>query len=102
MQFEDLNYRMQWLDGTLFAASQEDPVATLTYETMTLQEFIKKMEDPTICSNFLDRKNMEPSPPPWAIFFFNSAIAWNHTMHLQISQEAKKRNKEQPVVFDKG
>ncbi|KAG6374927.1 hypothetical protein JVT61DRAFT_3672 [Boletus reticuloceps] len=102
LQFGNLGQHCQWIEGTLYVANQDDteePI--LTHMTMTLEELIDQVEDTTVCGNFLDGKDMTPSPPLWAVPLFQSTTAWNNTMHLQFSQKAKKR-RELYVEIDEG
>lgn len=102
LQFGNLGQRCQWIEGSLYAASQDDVEAMLPFHMITtLEDFIDQAEDPTVCGNFLDGKDTNPCPPLWATPLFDSTTAWNHTMHLRFRQTVKKK-KDQPVEIDDG
>ncbi|KAG8220308.1 hypothetical protein J3R82DRAFT_3500 [Butyriboletus roseoflavus] len=65
---------------------------------MTMERFIDLVEDPTVCRNFLDSKDTNPSPPMWVMPLLNSTFAWNHTMHLQFTQSTQKKKKKPSKV----
>ena len=102
LQFGDLGQRCQWLEGSLYAASQDDPEEEIpAHMVTTLEEFIDQVQDGAVCGNFLDGKDGTPSPPLWATPLFQSTAAWNHTMHLRFSQKGKKK-KDDDVEIDGG
>lgn len=93
LQFGDLRFHCQWVDATLLTASRgiDEPIP---YHKKTMLEiFVELAEDPTTCGNFLDGKDMNPTPPMWSKPLLDSTITWEHTMHLRFTQQAGLKKK---------
>lgn len=102
LHFGNLGQRCQWIEGTLYAAEQDDSETTIPIHMITsMEEFIDMVEDTSSCGNYLDGKDMNPCPPFWATPLFHSTDAWNHSMHLRFSQQARKKI-QQPVKIEPG
>ncbi|KAF8414637.1 hypothetical protein L210DRAFT_3658740 [Boletus edulis BED1] len=99
LQFGDLGMRCQWVDGCIVAANRDfKPEKQAAYHKFTtMAELIEKVEDPTVCGNFLDGKDMNAGTPVWAKPLIDSTIAWEHTMHLRFLKQASTRNKDPEV-----
>ena len=65
LQFGNLGQSCQWVDGVQFAKFREGEEETLFHEMITLERFVDLVEDPKTCGNFLDAKDVNPSPPMW-------------------------------------
>ena len=102
LQFGNLGFRCQWLDGMLMAArrgvDEEDDIPY--HKITTMAKFIELVEDTTTCGNFLDGKDMNSSPPTWAKPIFDSTTAWEHTMHLRFLQKSRSKKTEHAVRFE--
>ncbi|KAG8221213.1 hypothetical protein J3R82DRAFT_2791 [Butyriboletus roseoflavus] len=98
VQFGNLGHRCQWVDGVFVAANRNSPEEIGIHRTTTMERFIDLVEDPTVCGNFLDSKDTNPSPLMWVMPLLDSTFAWNHTMHLRFTQSAQKKKKKPSKV----
>lgn len=100
LQFGDLGMRSQWADGCRVAASRDRKGGMGEHHRITtMSEFIKLAEDPTVCGNFLDGKDVNMGGPMWAKPLLHSSIAWEHTMHLRFLKQAASKDKDPEVEF---
>jgi hypothetical protein len=90
--FGDLGQPIQWQEGFQFAKNRAYPhPRSLPYHrTTTLKYFLDTVEDPTICGNWLDGKNMSPNPPSVLSPILDSTSAWNMTFNLRAYVLPKK------------
>lgn len=102
LHFGSLGQRCQWVDGVLLAANREaeEEFPVHFHQTTTLKTFVDLVQDTTTCGNFLDGKDISPSPPMWVTPLLDSTVAWNQTMHLGFTQKVQnKRKTPLPVVI---
>ena len=102
LQFGDLGFRCLWVDGSVIAANMNvEPKNQKPYHKVTsMSKFIELVEDATVCGNFLDGKDMNPSPPTWVKPLLDSTIAWEHTVHLRFLKEANSKKTEPALQFE--
>ncbi|KAH7916862.1 hypothetical protein BV22DRAFT_1052859, partial [Leucogyrophana mollusca] len=98
LQFGDLGQRCEWSDACVSATNRELPEKEWepTHQTTTLKTFIDLVGDPTTCGNWLDGKNLSPSPPPWVAPLLHCTNAWNQTMHVTLKEGAKGQKSKKP------
>ncbi|KIK74496.1 hypothetical protein PAXRUDRAFT_29162, partial [Paxillus rubicundulus Ve08.2h10] len=92
----DLGQRCHWLDGVLYSMQEpgSDPIEV--HRTTTMEDFLDMANDPSVCGNFLDGKDLVPNPPTWTRPSFDSTTAWNQTIHLKFG----KKSKEEEVTIE--
>ncbi|KAG6378030.1 hypothetical protein JVT61DRAFT_13709 [Boletus reticuloceps] len=93
VQVGNLGQRCQWIEGIRFANRDEASEETSYHEVTSLERFLDLIDDPNICGNFLDSKNVNPSPLAWMHPLLDSTTAWNQTMHLNF-MKSKLRSKK--------
>lgn len=100
LHFGSLDQRCQWIDGVLYSASKEPTGKKKQpfHKVTTLEKFIDLMKDGNTCGNFLDAKDVNPTPPTWMTPLLDSTLAWNQTMHLRCIQTAKGKKKQDSAV----
>ncbi|KAG6369206.1 hypothetical protein JVT61DRAFT_15641 [Boletus reticuloceps] len=89
LQFGDLGQRCQWINSVIFTANWESAKQRIFHKTTTLETFVDLVENPAVCGNFLDAKNIKPSHPSWIDPILDSTITWNHMMHLKLTTNVK-------------
>ena len=55
------------VDGVLWTVDWNSSEVIGTHRTTTMERFVNLVKDPMVCSNFLDAKDMNLSPPMWAM-----------------------------------
>lgn len=100
LQFGELGMRCQWSDGCSLARNREKKVKSEYHKVTTMSEFIELAEDPTVCGNFLDGKNLNAGIPMWARPLLDSNNAWEHTMHLRFVQQAATKDHVPGIQFE--
>ncbi|KAG6370279.1 hypothetical protein JVT61DRAFT_12230 [Boletus reticuloceps] len=92
-QIGNLGQRCQWIEGIRFANRDEASDEKSYHEVTSLETFLDLADDPNVCGNFLDSKNVNPSPPSWMDPLLDSTTAWNQTMHLNFTKSKSKKKK---------
>ncbi|KAG6372926.1 hypothetical protein JVT61DRAFT_6960 [Boletus reticuloceps] len=64
-QVSNLGQRCQWIKGIWFANRDKASEETSYHEVTSLERFLDLIDDPNVCGNFLDSKNVNLSPPAW-------------------------------------
>ncbi|KAH7904348.1 hypothetical protein BJ138DRAFT_1119503 [Hygrophoropsis aurantiaca] len=91
LQMGDLGQRCEWIDGILMALARDDSADIAIHRRSSLKQFLDLTGDPTICGNFLDAKNVNPSPPQIITPLLDSTTAWNQTLYMRLVAEKKKK-----------
>ncbi|KAG6378035.1 hypothetical protein JVT61DRAFT_13715 [Boletus reticuloceps] len=97
-QVSNLRQSCQWIKGTQFAAREEGTEEMSYHEVTTLERFLNLVDDLNICGNFLDSKDVNPSPPTWMGPLLDSTTAWNQTMHLNFTKSKSRSKKKQSEI----
>lgn len=99
LQFGNIGQRCQWIDGVRLAACRDSSEVGEYHQVTTLEKFVDMVKDTSTCGNYLDAKDVNPSPPTWVTPLLDSTVAWNHTLHLTFTQNAKKNKGKAPVTM---
>jgi len=86
----DLGQPAQWGDGMIIARNRDLPEPVSYHKTSSLEEFVSRIDLTDVCGNWLDGKNVHPTPPFFSIPILDSTMAWNHT--FRILCESKQKN----------
>jgi hypothetical protein len=94
--FGDLGQRAQWFDTISFAQNRDidvddDGLLPPYHFQSTLQDFLDKIEDTSVCGNWLDCRHLHPNPPSFITPLLHSTQAWNQTFHLQFIQKPTQK-----------
>ncbi|KAG6372929.1 hypothetical protein JVT61DRAFT_6963 [Boletus reticuloceps] len=97
-QVGNIGQRCQWIEGTWFTAREEGTEEMSYHEVTTLERFLDLVDDPNICGNFLDSKDVNSSPPTWMGPLLDLTTAWNQTMHLNFTKSKSRSKKKQSEI----